>query len=215
MPNWCWNTIKVDGMYRDKILNDEGVVDFNIVLPMPETLGQVTSGSSNNRDMYMYLSEKNSLAHSTVLKNPDIQILLSNKNRFCSNNEELQYCRNAVTDLIASGDLEEIKKSYEEGKLLIENYKSYGHITWYEWRWNVWGVKWNAATTMVNDEEICFDTPWGPPLGWLEKLAELGVCFELYWENEEDYYGKYVSDGKTLKETETGCIDMYDEDEEE
>lgn len=110
MPNWCWNTMKVDGIYRDKILNNEGEVDFNIVLPMPETLGQVTSGSNNIRDMYMYLSEKNSLAHSTVLKNPDIQILFSNKNSFRSDDEELQYCRNAVTNLLVSCDLEEIKK---------------------------------------------------------------------------------------------------------
>lgn len=97
--------------------------------------------------------------------------------------------------------------------MLIENYKKYGHITWYEWCYDVWGVKWNANTTNVNDEEICFDTPWAPPLGWLEKLAELGVPFELHWKEEGGYYGKYVSDGKTLQETEEGYMD--DEDEEE
>lgn len=206
MPNWCRNTMTVSHQYHDKILNNKNEVDFNIILPMPESLN-IDSGSMNNSDMYMYLSKKNTVSYSEVRLNADVNIILKNKNIFRTAEKELECCLSEVRSLISSGSEEEINKSYKSGRTLVENYKNYGYLTWYEWCNSVWGTKWNALNTDVaNDDVITFDTAWGPPVGWLEKLISLGVPFEFSWEEEGGLYGKYVSDGKTLEETESGVV---------
>ena len=52
--------------------------------------------------------------------------------------------------------------------------EKYGADNWYDWRYQNWGVKWNASDTEIYDEEhiIAFSTPWGPPIKFLKKLTE-------------------------------------------
>ena len=76
-------------------------------------------------------------------------------------------------------------------------------FNWYHWHINEWGTKWNARRTCVsnkaNDEYIIsFETPWGPPVGWLKALAEKGIKFHLDWKEETGY--KDVITNETILE---------------
>ena len=210
MPNWCRNTIIVDKKYHNLILNKEGKVDFNVILPMPEELG-VQCGGSNSRDIYMYLSEKNSVAHSTVLEMPQAKAMTASL--FTSSLEkEAERALKKVMDLITKNNnstvSEEVNNSYNEGKKLVNNYMNHGCTTWYEWCCRTWGTKWNADTSSVSDNEIVFYTPWVSPVGWLEKLASLGIPFVLKWVLECESYGTLVSNGKIITETEYKEVDL-------
>ena len=186
MPNWCSNELRIDKKYKDKLVNKENKVDFSILIPMPESL-QVEAGSSNDTDMYVYLSNKFAKSVNDVKKDPHSKLI---NNSF--SNDWIQ----EVYDRLKKENLSKynINESYKRGKVLIDNYDTYGAINWYEWAWANWGVKWNANTTDIEEDEdelvLYFDTPWGPPSGWLEKLAEKKIPFELDWEEEGGMRGR-------------------------
>lgn len=69
---------------------------------------------------------------------------------------------------------------YDEtfAKRIAENIRKYGHPTWYGWRLEHWGCKWDVDPdcTFVTVEEgdiwISCDTAWGPPTGILVEIAK-------------------------------------------
>ena len=66
--------------------------------------------------------------------------------------------------------------------------KEYGADTWYEWRTENWGTKWNAYDyTLYNDNTIRFDTAWGHPFPIIEKLSTLfsNVTFTVKFADED------------------------------
>ena len=197
MPNWCWNTLKLNKKYAWLVLNDKGNVDFNIARPMPESLN-VESGSSNDTDMYVYLSARNNISLDTVRDNPLSRLI---RNNFSPDWLAEVYSR------VRSYSKKEMLEAYERGKVLIDNYLKYGACTWYEWCNENWGTKWNASDSDVSKEAgdtwyIHFDTAWCPPDGWLKRLAELKVPFELTWEEESGYAGTISFDGQCWSEEE-------------
>lgn len=207
MPNWVENTITIDSKYHNFIVNKDGKVDFGIIHPMPESL-QVEAGGSNDTDIYVYLSERMTKTLEDVRKDSLSKLI---HNQF--SNDWLKEISERVTNI--SGD--EIETSYQRGSVLINNYKEYGSINWYEWCTSNWGTKWNASDTEICDDTISFNTAWSPPTGWLSKLAALKIPFTLEWEEEQGYYGEYNSNGDgNLYETESGFRDPWgDEDDEE
>lgn len=48
---------------------------------------------------------------------------------------------------------------------------------WYTWRLNNWGVKWELTSEVTYDVvddnviEYTFDSPWGPPLQYVDKIS--------------------------------------------
>ena len=47
----------------------------------------------------------------------------------------------------------------------------------YDWEYANWGVKWGASEATLQDDgdsflEYTFDTPWGPPISFITKIAE-------------------------------------------
>lgn len=55
MPNYVENRIIMEGI-EDLPLYEKWEFDFNKLIPMPESLN-VTAGSTNDEDIYIYLSE--------------------------------------------------------------------------------------------------------------------------------------------------------------
>ena len=63
-----------------------------------------------------------------------------------------------------------------------ENLEKFGYADWYNWNIENWGTKWdtNELTLNVNWTDtlsISFDTAWGPPVVFYQKMTELG--FEI------------------------------------
>ena len=195
MPNWCRNYLKLKNE-NDlvKIVNAEGEVDYNILLPMPEDL-DVTSGGLNDRDIYIYLSKGCTIE---ITDNVPAIIFLKRDSFTASfiTKERIESFENSYTEMSE----DDKKKSYEDGQKLVENFMRYGAVTWYEWCCANWGVKWNASDTDINKKgkevEIFFCSPWGPPSGWLQKLSKEGVEFTLDWSEEGGFYGTITGDGK-------------------
>lgn len=64
-----------------------------------------------------------------------------------------------------------------------------GSMTWYEWSVDNWSTKWNACNSHHDHKEgntnvvYRFDTAWGPPVNWYEKVigAYPDLDFDLEW----------------------------------
>jgi hypothetical protein len=85
-------------------------------------------------------------------------------------------------------------KTEKERKKIMENKPIIRKDGWWDWRVQNWGTKWEPSYsdvhTIKDGVEILFDTAWGPPLGWLQKVSsdypdlhfclnysEPGMCF--------------------------------------
>lgn len=77
---------------------------------------------------------------------------------------------------------------YELGKVYEINIQEYGYPTWYEWRNENWGTKWNASEThWDSDNIVTFETAWACPIPILEKISDMypGVQFEVAFADED------------------------------
>lgn len=65
------------------------------------------------------------------------------------------------------------EKLKREGKIYASNREKYGHRSWYSWRCENWGTKWNAREPQwVDNDTIVFETAWNCPKPIFKKLAE-------------------------------------------
>jgi hypothetical protein len=71
----------------------------------------------------------------------------------------------------------------------------------YSWRVENWGTKWDVGGEagdfdMVDNQLIVrFDTAWAPPLGFYEKLTELGFDVNAYYyEPGMEFCGRWTSE---------------------
>lgn len=209
MPNWVSNMLTVSNEHRSKIINDNNEVDFNIAVPMPESLN-CDSGSTNAPAIYAYLSLSNTRDLYDMKKDEFVKKLL--KDKYLSDEQAIESAYNLYRKTIDKQP-EQNDILYKEGQILVENFRNYGYTTWYEWCWDKWGCKWNASNIEIgsvdkeNKIKIQFSTPWSPPLGWLKTLCKAGIPFYLEWIEEQGYHGEVISDGKTLTENELDFID--------
>ncbi|MBO5435373.1 hypothetical protein J6A31_06115 [bacterium] len=212
MPNWVYNNLRVHKDYLFRILNKKNKVDFNLAMPMPPNL-QVESGSTNDIDIYCYLSDKGARTSDFVKKSRYANLL---HNKF--SDDWIYELSKRLTDSINNNKNFNVDKSYASGEHLIDNFDKYGAITWYDWAIRNWGTKWNACESDVIDDHddanysmCCFNTAWSPPEGWLNRLCQLNIPFRLEWEEEQGYTGYYESDGKGNLSSES--FDIPDDDD--
>lgn len=86
-----------------------------------------------------------------------------------------------------------------------ENIKTHGFSDWYSWNNANWGTKWEACEPKVTQHSdnfitASFNTAWGPPLPFYDKLKDLGFTIKGYYyepgmafcglwdDGEDDYY---------------------------
>ena len=235
MPNWCYNTLTVDAKYKDMIINDKNEVDFNLAVPMPDSL-HIESGSKTHTGLFAYISEKLTITDTATLvkKYADLYAkggrslsqfcaILSDKNDMKSNDRIKQNLIDRLSSYVNNTqDTDRMEEMYEYGKKIAYNIENYGAPDWYDWANEHWGTKWNASTNNVDisDTTICanFDTAWCPPMEWLEALAEKGIAFDLHWQVECECAGDISSDGDgSIEESESEVEDdeYYDEEDDE
>lgn len=102
-------------------------------------------------------------------------------------------------DKPVSGNTQETKDKGWMWRLL------YGYPSWYEWRLDKWGTKWNAYeinTEGATDNFIEFDTAWAAPHPVIKRLAECFPDVEMIhtWADENTSYncGERRYQGGTL-----------------
>lgn len=208
MPNWVFNHMRVSrkdvhSVFRFDI-NDkgevEGIVDFGVAVPMPSSLD--ISSPASNESLYYFLSERLALCKEKVIEK--IERLGLKVDRLFSNTLWLEELANRIGSYIDTLSEQEREDCFALGKRILFNVINYDAPTWYEWRCEHWGCKWNACNSEISEDEsdeediiVNFETPWGPPTEWCQALARMGVDFYLDWEEEQGYRGEiYAYDGE-------------------
>lgn len=66
-----------------------------------------------------------------------------------------------------------------------QNMATYGYGDWYDFCNGEWGTKWDVDAEVIMATEttidICFDSAWGPPIGWYERMMDLGFEVDAYY----------------------------------
>lgn len=184
MPNHVTNRIKFSGDSKriraimEAIKHDEmglGSVDFNKVIPMPESLN-ITAGSITDKGLKAYKDFVSILLFDGANKGIDLLNIPEEK--------EAMFLKHRT-------DIDD--DEWKAGRQAFRNIQQYGFPTWYEWSINNWGTKWNAYDCIEIEDaseeqgELCFNTAWSAPHPILSKLALIypDVEMEHEWADED------------------------------
>lgn len=103
--------------------------------------------------------------------------------------------------------LETISGSYGDSKeqadleaQMTHNRAKYGYANWYDFAVEQWGTKWDVTDSHVTAKEknsisIFFDSAWGPPLAFYDKMHS-ALEFEvdaIYYEPGAAFCGQYIN----------------------
>lgn len=194
MPNHITNRLVIEGTSEEvaKVFdfiksdtpNEKGVyalVDFNKIVPMPETLD--VSSSSVGKDGKDYL---------LGLSGNCFQVAEYKKSAHYEKMKQME-----------KDNPEWFNKHLELGRQYLRNIADYGHCTWYEWRYANWGTKWNAyEIEKVDDNTMMFQTAWA---GVPDLICKLGAMFpevtiKYDYADEDTSYnvGSYIITGEDV-----------------
>ncbi len=229
MPNWVDNYLTISKKDKDLVLDANGNVDFSIIAPIPESFNRTISPTKKEA-IYLSLSEKctkkvpKDLLEKYEISEDNIQyakeIVNSKEERHAHlHSEDNVWVKDEdgigmrCTTFITQSEY--IDEMCEMGNRYIENFDKYGCFNWYDYHYKQWGCKWNGCdtyTTKKGDKlEIRFDTPWCPPVAWLEKLADK-CTFHLAWEEEQGYRGIIHNENGYIEGFELPILE-YDQEE--
>lgn len=163
MPNYVKNILSFDGnpVQVDRLFStiqgENGPVDFDKLIPMPSEL-EIESGSRTAAGFKKYMEFVADTGFSTEM--------------------EPAY-------LAAHPEID--REEWELGKQAYQNIQKYGCPTWYEWRIQNWGTKWNASGAEVLDGRLSFLTAWNAPKQILEKLSQMfpSITIHHVWADED------------------------------
>lgn len=199
MPNHITNIIELEcSRERSKEImeflradgQDYGSVDFNKLVPMPESLN-IQSGSETDRGIEIYLTAVN-----PNTKDFGLEKMSSNEFDFLEtmlNNERMfgKYDSNLSDERITSFTKYNPFETYvETGKIAVDNFRQYGATTWYEWCIANWGTKWNAYDCYTDDPcggRLEFNTAWDGVPSIIQKISERfpDVLIHYGWADED------------------------------
>ena len=203
MPNYVKNILSFDGdpVQVDRLFStiqgENGPVDFDKLIPMPSEL-EIESGSRTAAGFKKYM--KFIVDHGF------------------STEREPAYL---------NAHLEIDREEWALGKQAFHNLQNFGYPTWYEWRSQNWGTKWNASHGEVADGRLSFLTAWNAPKPVMEKLAKMfpSITIHHVWADEDIGYNcgdrtykngavtqEYIPTGQEA--VELGC-DLWNIDPEE
>ena len=161
MPNHIINTIRLTGD-REKIsellesIKDNrigiGSLDFNKVIPMPESL-QIETSSSMERGLKAYKEFVDICTFDGANKDMDLLNIPEDKeNIFLRMRKDVK------------------REDWELGRQAFRNEVMYGAPSWYDWSIKNWGTKWNSygydnldRSDIAENPEFSFYTAWSAP----------------------------------------------------
>ncbi len=172
MPNHVRNILKMEGVTNLPLFTvdeNEKRFDFNKIIPMPLSL-DVASGTLE--DIAIEAVIRKIAETKCSFERPKARAIMSDA-------EYMQRLENQGMSEIALCGL---------GLQYITNKVKYGATTWYDWRREHWGTKWNSYENSVIDANtIAFETAWlfpEPVIIQLSKMyPDLGV--EVWWADED------------------------------
>lgn len=158
-----------DKVLKKYLINKDGNVDFNILIPMPEELNITCgSGSIPTTKGAKYVSEITKEAEKehepiyNMLKKALEELGDTTQQEFVSYCLQDSNIFNSIVDI--NGFSNPYKKDHVTTYLQgFYNLEKYGYKDWYDFCIDKWGCKWNANNTDICGSVISFETPWGSP----------------------------------------------------
>lgn len=181
MPNHVINNISLRGdpkkirLLLETVKSDKigaGSIDFNKVIPMPESLNiETSSRTDQGLKAYRDFIEAYTVGHTEECAD----ISVKSEEIFLHQRTDIR------------------RDVWELGKTAWNNIKQYGAATWFDWRVSNWGTKWNAYGYGENtsgchkEDMLSFQTAWSAPYPVLERLSEMfpDIEMEHEWANED------------------------------
>jgi Api92-like protein with ferredoxin domain len=206
MPNWIKNELTVHGnqehldAMRALVASDETVFDLDCIVPMPRDL-DIDSGSTSKNAMALFDNSEALfmltfpwVAAAGVSTIDDLRSLLRERYR-----PSTKHYDGSPKEVFATLDdlADRIKRNIQE----------YDAPTWYEWRNENWGTKWNTTNGSVKAASgvvFSFETAWAPPTPVISALAARFplLNFSLVWRDEYDNWKEkfyeYWAEGKKV-----------------
>ncbi|MGL2998015.1 hypothetical protein [Acinetobacter baumannii] len=195
MPNHVTNKVEITSTNAAEALafikGDDSAFDFNKIIPMPESL-DIESGSLTDFALAYALTNGEKKNHSNEqIEKYFEDDLFDPKSEIAR--RDLERAHQYVGD-----SQESREKLLELGQKVISNVDTYGHKTWYSWRTENWGTKWNAYEVTTTENSIEFDTAWDSPTPVLEKWIEqfkLTCTVKAFDEGYNFWFIKEYKDG--------------------
>lgn len=227
MPNHVMNVLELEGdleeirRLREAIMNDEegeGSIDFQKIIPMPESL-DIIRGSETSKGIEIYLTSLNPMVDylgekkmkCSEFKKLVKEINLENifyKYNYHLSEEQIQKIRNDCEKYGGS-----FEKLFDLGKTAVQNFQQYGAFTWYEWRVNNWGSKWNAYDFWYESDSniLVFNTAWCNVSPIISKLSEMypQINFRYQWADEDFGNNTGMKEFHEGKEVATNIPESY------
>jgi hypothetical protein len=172
MPNWCYNRVHGSNKAIKLLLNDEGKVTFQKILPEPEALIALNS--------YKYEDQQEIFALIDLLFKGDDAGIKAIAAYPKNNGRTLDDIKKELISMYPLSQLD----------LCMQLIEKYGTCYWYDWRNKFWGCKWDASddfgTYDGTEESIEFETPWSPPEGVIKEIARRYPDLEFVWHCDEE-----------------------------
>jgi hypothetical protein len=250
MPNHVKNIIKLTGAQNeiDYIVNlitnteevdgeIQNVVDFNSLIPMPETLN-VLSGGCSDECLLIYL--RDTFDTKTIdVKNEHLRIIKDYNSRQVWNYKSVDLDKMPSSEELY-GKIQTLVNKYSPqeknpygdnpvfekhedvinyGKQIYENIRDYDCKDWYDWRVEHWGTKWNSygneQDVMPNCTKLKFETAWDIPFNFYVKLYEVihrdckSLSCNIKYANED--YGSGLGEISDINGDKVRMLDYLEE----
>jgi hypothetical protein len=213
LPNWCSCQLTISG-------------DKNTILALKERAASGSHdyvGPFNKRDDSMDWGSFTPIQMEMLMKDDDLFRDKREHKPVFSFHPFVPVPREVMLAPYDSNRLKEAAAKYPEWFGRFPNL-----LSGYDWEHKNFGVKWDASDAYISDEggsddhysiTYSFDTPWGPPITFMDKLAALypTLNFSLSYEETGMGFAGDVewSEGVCTGHDERECENEEDEEEEE
>lgn len=188
MSTIIFNTIRAKEIGELPLFTEhegEKKLDFNKIIPMPESLKGITSDQCLEDSVMYFLTDKCRIAPASLdqeKKNILKEVMRYHINDIFSNVQDEISNKRYVED-----------KLYAKGKQHVEDYLQYGAMTSIDWSYKNWGTQGNAVSCKTNPDEIQFYTINGVPEKILKEISRsYHLSIEHWWKSEDDREEHYV-----------------------
>ena len=165
-----------------------GTIDFERITAMPPDL-DIESGSRTTEGIEMYLTSLNPRATyfgKDKMNAEEFDALVTKINEGKRYPYKYELSIYEMDNMFDSADIR--ARTLELGKKAVENFQKYGAPTWFEWRRDNWGTKWNSYSNFYdNGDTIYCQTAWSAPKAAIKTLSSMypDVPMEMQYADED------------------------------